>query len=138
MNGKYRHYKGGIYYVIGEGRHSEHKENLVLYIDEKQNLWARPTEMFKGTLEVDGKEATRFELINPELIALSTFRKDTYKHYKGGTYHVIGEGKHTETEEDLVFYHDDLGNLWVRPTEMFNGTLEVDGKEIVRFERINC
>lgn len=63
--------------------------------------------------------------------------KGTYKHYKGGIYHVIGEGLHTETEEKLIFYKDDKGNLWARPTEMFTSTVEVNGKIVERFKRVN-
>lgn len=62
--------------------------------------------------------------------------KGTYKHYKGGIYEVIGLGKHTETGESLVFYKDNEDNFWARPTEMFKGTIVVNGEIKQRFERI--
>ncbi|PRS47580.1 DUF1653 domain-containing protein [Bacillus sp. MZGC1] len=61
-----------------------------------------------------------------------------FKHYKGGTYKLVGEVIHTETEEELVVYHDMDGTvLWARPKEMFFGKVIVDGKEIDRFTKIN-
>lgn len=43
-----------------------------------------------------------------------------YKHQKGGVYRLIGIGCHTETEEKLVAYKNELdGQLWFRPKEMF-------------------
>jgi hypothetical protein len=49
-------------------------------------------------------------------------RPGTYKHYKGGYYKVIGEAKHTETEEMMVMYESmqyPYGQWWVRPKSMF-------------------
>lgn len=65
--GKYQHYKGNFYEVIGVAHHSETLEELVVYralYDNKEfgpnALWVRPKEMFLGTVEVDGKEVKRF------------------------------------------------------------------------------
>lgn len=58
-----------------------------------------------------------------------------YKHYKGGMYNVVGLGRHTETEEELVIYEDAIGNLWARPLEMFMDKVEVNGVMVPRFER---
>lgn len=59
--GKYRHFKGHDYEVIGVATHSESGEKLVVYRDLWKNheLWVRPLEMFVGM--VDGKP--RFEYI---------------------------------------------------------------------------
>lgn len=68
--GKYRHYKGKEYEVIGVGRHSETLEELVIYkalYDSpefgKNSLWARPKDMFESNVEVDGKVMKRFEYV---------------------------------------------------------------------------
>ncbi len=68
--GKYQHYKGKFYEVIGTARHSETLEELVIYralyeSEEfgKNALWARPKKMFLETVTVDGKEVPRFRLI---------------------------------------------------------------------------
>ncbi len=67
--GKYKHYKGNLYQVLGIARHSETLEELVvyqaLYKSEygENDLWVRPLEMFKGKVEVNGKLVQRFELV---------------------------------------------------------------------------
>jgi hypothetical protein len=60
--GRYRHYKGGEYEVIGVARHSETLEPLVLYrpLDGESALWVRPHAMFFGELFVDGVATRRF------------------------------------------------------------------------------
>ncbi|HEY4082147.1 MAG TPA: DUF1653 domain-containing protein [Burkholderiaceae bacterium] len=60
--GRYRHYKGGEYEVIGAGRHSETLEPYVVYrpLYNDSGLWLRPHAMFFGTLEVDGVATPRF------------------------------------------------------------------------------
>ncbi len=64
--GKYRHYKGKEYEVIGVAKHSETLEELVVYralYDEGQ-LWVRPLKMFTEEVEKDGKKILRFEYIS--------------------------------------------------------------------------
>ena len=60
--GRYRHYKGGEYDVIGVARHSETLEPLVVYrpLDNDSGWWLRPHAMFFGTLTVDGVSVQRF------------------------------------------------------------------------------
>jgi hypothetical protein len=62
--GKYEHYKGKHYEVIGVAKHSETLEELVvykaLYQPEGQNLWVRPLKMFTENIIVEGKEIARF------------------------------------------------------------------------------
>jgi len=61
--GRYRHYKGGEYEVLGVVRHSETLEPLVLYrpLYNDSGSWVRPYDMFVGVLEVDGHTRRRFE-----------------------------------------------------------------------------
>ena len=61
--GRYRHYKGNEYTVVGVARHSETLEEMVLYRQEygEHGLWVRPKEMFSETVRVDGKEVPRFQ-----------------------------------------------------------------------------
>ena len=65
--GKYRHYKGKEYEVIGVALHSETLEEMVvyraLYENELSQFWSRPVQLFLGTVEVDGRPVTRFEYI---------------------------------------------------------------------------
>ncbi|MGI9154057.1 MAG: DUF1653 domain-containing protein [Rubrivivax sp.] len=60
--GRYRHYKGGEYEVLGVVRHSESLEPLVLYrpLYNDSGLWVRPHAMFLETVEVDGAQVPRF------------------------------------------------------------------------------
>ena len=61
--GKYRHYKGNYYDVIGVARHSETNEELVVYRPQygEKGLWVRPLVMFNETVEHNGKRQPRFE-----------------------------------------------------------------------------
>lgn len=61
--GRYRHYKGNEYSVIGTARHSETLEELVVYRQEygEHGLWVRPKQMFSETVTVDGQDVLRFE-----------------------------------------------------------------------------
>ncbi len=63
--GRYRHYKGGEYEVLGVARHSETLEPLVVYrpLYQDSGLWVRPHAMFFGELEVDGRLQPRFARI---------------------------------------------------------------------------
>ncbi len=63
--GKYKHYKGSYYEVIGVAKHSETLEELVVYTHDGQ-MWARPKKMFLKTVNKDGKEVPRFEFVGDE------------------------------------------------------------------------
>ena len=59
-----------------------------------------------------------------------------YRHYKGNLYQVLHTAQHSETEESLVVYRCLYGEygVWVRPLSMFSETVEVEGKQVPRFE----
>jgi cyclomaltodextrinase len=61
--GRYRHFKGNEYEVIGIVRHSESQQEMVLYraLYGERGLWVRPLEMFGELIERDGKRMPRFE-----------------------------------------------------------------------------
>jgi hypothetical protein len=63
--GRYRHYKGNEYTVLGLARHSETLEELVVYRQEygEHGLWVRPRQMFFEKVNVDGQEVPRFEYL---------------------------------------------------------------------------
>ena len=60
--GKYRHYKGNDYEVIGVATHSETREQLVVYrpLYGEGALWVRPLAMFLESVTVDGRVVPRF------------------------------------------------------------------------------
>lgn len=58
-----------------------------------------------------------------------------YQHFKGQRYEVFGVGRHSETEEEYVFYrklYDDY-SYWVRPLVMFTEVVDRDGYHGPRF-----
>lgn len=68
--GKYKHYKGNHYEVIGTAIHSETLEIMVLYkalYDSHSHpagtIWVRSLKMFSETVLVDGEEVNRFDFI---------------------------------------------------------------------------
>ena len=68
--GRYLHYKGKEYEVIGTAKHSETLEDLVIYRALYKSeefgdnaLWARPVAMFVEAVVIDGKEIPRFQYI---------------------------------------------------------------------------
>ena len=64
-----------------------------------------------------------------------TIAKGIYKHYKGNLYQVIEVATHSETGEELVVYRTLYGDysMWVRPLDMFQERVEIDGREVPRF-----
>lgn len=65
--GKYRHFKGGMYELIGIARHSETLEPMVVYkaLYDEGGLWVRPAAMWTQQVERDGYCGPRFQYIEP-------------------------------------------------------------------------
>jgi hypothetical protein len=63
--GRYRHYKGNEYTVLGVAQHSETLEELVVYRQEygEYGLWVRPRQMFFENVAVDDREVPRFRYL---------------------------------------------------------------------------
>ncbi len=61
--GKYRHFKGKEYEVVGLAKHSETLEEVVVYraLYGNNDLWVRPLKMFLEEMEIDGKKVPRFK-----------------------------------------------------------------------------
>ena len=68
LPGRYRHYKGNPYLVLGVARHSETREELVVYrmLYGDHSLWVRPRAMFMETVVVNGQTQPRFAYVGPE------------------------------------------------------------------------
>jgi hypothetical protein len=64
--GKYRHYKGGLYEVVGTVRHSESLEPMTLYraLYGQMGLWVRPAAMFNEEVVINGVVQYRFTKID--------------------------------------------------------------------------
>jgi len=65
--GRYRHYKGQEYEVLGVARHSETLEELVVYraLYGAHGLWVRPCAMFLEMVAVAGRTVPRFAPVTP-------------------------------------------------------------------------
>ena len=63
IKGKYVHYKGNEYEVIGVAKHSETLEPMVVYkaLYGDGGLWVRPYGMFFETVEINGEKIPRFK-----------------------------------------------------------------------------
>lgn len=60
--GRYRHFKGNEYRVIGAARHSETLEDMVVYqaLYGEQGLWVRPAAMWTETVDRPDYHGPRF------------------------------------------------------------------------------
>ena len=65
--GRYRHYKGNEYEVIGVARHSETLAPMVVYraLYGEHGIWVRPAEMWNEVIRRDGRTFRRFDRIVP-------------------------------------------------------------------------
>ena len=63
--GRYRHFKGNEYEVLGMARHSETEEEMVVYraLYGERGLWVRPAAMWNETVTREGKTLPRFTYI---------------------------------------------------------------------------
>jgi hypothetical protein len=66
--GRYRHYKGKDYIVLGVARHSETEEQMAVYRTDygDRSLWVRPLVMFQESIEIEGQMTARFQYVGPE------------------------------------------------------------------------
>lgn len=72
-------------------------------------------------------------------VAIPTIEPGEYLHYKNKRYEVIGVALHSETLEPLVVYrplYEARAPLWVRPYDMFVGSVSIDGKQVKRFQKV--
>ena len=65
IGGKYRHFKGNNYEVVGVAKHSETLEEMVVYqaLYGDCGIWVRPAAMWNETVEREGKRFPRFTYI---------------------------------------------------------------------------
>lgn len=64
--GRYRHFKGNEYEVLGFATHSETMEKMVIYkaLYGDGGIWVRPYDMFNDIVEKDGRKLRRFEKLD--------------------------------------------------------------------------
>ena len=66
--GRYRHFKGGEYRVLGTARHSETLEEMVVYqaLYGQRGIWVRPASMWCEIVDRDGYHGPRFALVEAD------------------------------------------------------------------------
>lgn len=64
--GKYRHFKGNYYEVIGVAHHSETMEEMEVYraLYAEHGLWVRPASMWEEVVDRDGYHGPRFQYVD--------------------------------------------------------------------------
>ncbi len=65
-----------------------------------------------------------------------TFEAGIYQHFKGGKYEALFLAKHSETQEEMVVYRNEKGEVWVRPRAMWDEYVERDGYSGSRFTKV--
>ncbi len=60
-----------------------------------------------------------------------------YQHHKGGVYEFLFIAIHSESNEKLVIYKNDQGQIFARPFNMFFENIIKDGQEVPRFKKID-
>ncbi len=74
---------------------------------------------------------------------LQTITPGVYRHFKGNPYLVLGEVRHSETQEPMVLYRAlyGEGGLWVRPADMFASPVDrakyPEVEQEYRFQRVS-
>jgi hypothetical protein len=89
--GIYRHFKGGLYQVLGLTRHSETKEQFVVYQQVgRDETWIRPYQMFIETISLDGACEPRFTKIAESIEEIGHLTSSKAMHAKAA-WHSIEE-----------------------------------------------
>jgi hypothetical protein len=85
--GVYKHYKGGLYLVLGVARHSETEEKLVAYVPlgvlAMPRIVVRPYKMFFDNVTTDGKKKQRFSYIGEHPDSKIASKYDKLSGYTG-------------------------------------------------------
>jgi len=61
---------------------------------------------------------------------------DVFQSYKGNLYVIIGRAIHAETTEEMVIYKSDGEVVFVRPLNMFIGSVEQNGQKVPRYRKV--
>jgi hypothetical protein len=72
----------------------------------------------------------------PLFLPPSRIAMTRYRHYKGGIYEYIDEAILEADLTPMIIYRAADGRLWLRPREVFFEKVEVDGRQVPRFEKI--
>lgn len=68
---------------------------------------------------------------------MSTHSPVRYRHYKGGIYELICEATQEADLVPVIVYRAANGTVWVRPRSVFFEAVEIEGRTVQRFTRID-
>lgn len=77
-----------------------------------------------------------------EHFEIPPLKTGVYRHYSGKEYEVITVACHSETLDWYVVYrplyqHDGMPDTWIRPYQMFLETVEIEDKQVPRFQKVD-
>lgn len=73
----FKHYKGALYRVLGECRHSETQELMTVYMSIKDGLlWTRPSEMFHELVDLGDDTVPRFAEVDEDWLRQNSFNNE--------------------------------------------------------------
>ena len=116
--GRYWHYKGNEYTVVGVARHSETLEEHVVYRQEygERGLWVRPKEMFLETVKVDGHDVRRFQPLgsSSEEVAdkIKNIFDDLPQHLPKELVQILVRAAHVRIERIVSHGHGSPADFW--------------------------
>lgn len=114
--GRYRHYKGKEYIVLGVARHSETEEELVVYRQDygDHGLWVRPKAMFAEMVEVDGLLVPRFQYVGSEgsLAIHQNLFADIPAHLPEEFFQTLADSTHVRIERIVSHGHASPEGFW--------------------------
>jgi len=101
LHGKYLHYKGKYYDVLGEARDINTKKEYIIYRQSygRRNWWIRPKDMFFDEIILNGKVELRFNKINNETEIPDLVTRPL-------------RVRHTETGESYLLYYKRILNQY--------------------------
>jgi len=102
-------------------------------LEHRDLKWISPTEIHSYAFCPADEEILNRILFDHYVQSIPTGQ---WRHFKGNAYEVVGIARHSETLAPMVIYRALYGDggLWTRPAEMWNETVERDGKVFPRFE----
>ena len=112
--GRYRHYKGNEYTVLGVARHSETREVVVVYRAEygERGIWARPLEMFRETVTVAGQTVPRFQHVGASATNDTNLLANLPTQLPNEIVTTIVSGDHVRIERIVSLGHSSPADFW--------------------------
>jgi cupin 2 domain-containing protein len=121
--GRYRHYKGNDYTVVGIAKHSETLEEYVVYRPEygEAGLWIRPISMFFETVTVDGESRPRFakqELADsPVELKGNNFFENLPQNFPQEVIQTLIQARDIRIERIISYGHSSPVDFWYNQSE---------------------